>query len=82
MHPVMTEDTCNLRCMQVVMTVNVLTSRLPRYIEKLFSVSKDYNYNLGSNQTKLMLPKPKKNFSKEVSGIELSILLFKGQLYN
>jgi hypothetical protein len=35
-----------------------------RYLENLFSVSQNDNYNLRSNQTKLNLPKPKKNFLK------------------
>ena len=44
------------------MTLKILTDRSPRYLEKLFSVSQNENYNFRSNQTKLKLPKTKTNF--------------------
>ena len=50
------------------MTFKILTGRSPQYLEKLFSISQNDNYNLRSNQTKLKLPKlnQKQIFSKEV----------------
>ena len=48
----------------VIMTFKILTGRSPQYLEKLFSISQNDNYNLRSNQTKLKLPKPKTNFLK------------------
>ena len=49
---------------EIITTFKVLTGRSPRYLEKLFSVSQNDNYNLRSNQTKLNLPKPNTNFLK------------------
>ena len=49
------------------MTFKILTGRSPHYLEKLFSISQNDNYNLRSNQTKLKLPKPKTNFLKKES---------------
>ena len=46
------------------MAFKILSGRSPRYLEKLFSVNQNDNYNLRSNQTKLKLPKPKTNFLK------------------
>ena len=53
-----------LKQREVIMTFKILTGRSPQYLEKLFSISKNDNYNLKSNQTKLKLPKPKTNFLK------------------
>ena len=57
-----------LKQREVIMTFKILTGRSPQYLEKLFSISQNDNYNLRSNQTKLKLPKPgqKQIFSKEV----------------
>ena len=44
------------------MTFKILTCRPPQYLEKLFSVSQNGNYNLRSK-----LPKPKTNFLKSFS---------------
>ena len=57
-----------LKQREVIMTFKILTGRSPQYLEKLFSISQNNNYNLRSNQTKLKLPKPgqKQIFSKEV----------------
>ena len=51
-----------LKQREVIMTFKILTGRSPQYLEKLFSISQNDNYNLRSNQTKLKLPKPKTNF--------------------
>ena len=53
-----------LKQREVIMTFKILTGRSPQYLEKLFSISQNDNYNLRSNQTKLKLPKPKTNFLK------------------
>ena len=53
-----------LKQREVIMTFKILTGRSPQYVEKLFSISQNDNYNLRSNQTKLKLPKPKTNFLK------------------
>ena len=55
-----------LKQRKVVMTLEVLTSRLPRYHEKLFSVSQNDNYNSRNNQVQPTLPKPKTNFLKRI----------------
>ena len=55
-----------LKQREIIMAFKILSGRSPRYLEKLFSVSQNDNYNLKSNQTKLKLPKPKTNFLKEV----------------
>ena len=55
-----------LKQREVIMAFKILNGRSPQYHEKLFSISQNDNYNLRSNQTKLKLPKPKKNFLKEV----------------
>ena len=47
------------------------TGRSPRYLEKLFSVSQNENYNFRSNQTKFEASQNKNKFSKEVFRIEL-----------
>ena len=49
---------------EIIMAFKILSGRSPQYLEKLFSVSQNDNYNLRSNQTKLKLPKPKTNFLK------------------
>ena len=49
---------------EIIMAFKILSGRSPRYLEKLFSVSQNDNYNLRNNQTKLKLPKPKTNFLK------------------
>ena len=54
----------HLKQREIITTFKVLTGRSPRYLEKLFSVSQNDNYNLRSNQIKLNLPKPKTNFLK------------------
>ena len=54
-----------LKQREVIMTFKILTGRSPQYLEKLFSMSQNDNYNLRSNQTKLKLPKPKTNFLKK-----------------
>ena len=53
-----------LKQREVIMTFKILTGRSPQYLEKLFSISQNVNYNLRSNQTKSKLPKPKTNFLK------------------
>ena len=53
-----------LKQREIIMAFKILSGRSPRYLEKLFSVSQNDNYNLRSNQTKLKLPKPKTNFLK------------------
>ena len=53
-----------LKQREIIMAFKILSGRSPRYLEKLFSVSQNNNYNLRSNQTKLKLPKPKTNFLK------------------
>ena len=53
-----------LKRREIIMAFKILSGRSPRYLEKLFSVSQNDNYNLRSNQTKLKLPKPKTNFFK------------------
>ena len=55
-----------LKQREVIMAFKILNGRSPRYLEKLFTMSQNDNYNLRSNQTKLKLPKPKKIFSKKV----------------
>ena len=60
-----------LKKREVIMTFKALTGRLPQYLVKLFTRCQNNNYNLRSIQTKLALPKPKTNFPKRSSHIEL-----------
>ena len=80
-----------LKQREIIMAFKMLSGRSPRYLEKLFSVSQNDNYNLRSNQTKLKLPKhtglrsPGTNFQVKqttASYNNLSILSFKRQLLN
>ena len=60
-----------LKQREIIMAFKIVSDRSPRYLEKLFSVSQNDNYNLRSNQTKLKLPKSKTNFLKRSFHTEL-----------
>ena len=46
------------------MTFKALTRQAPDYLRELFTECKNDFYCLGSNDTKLALPKPRTNFQK------------------
>ena len=56
------EDTFKKR--EIIMSFKALTDRLPIYLQELFIKCNNDNYYLGSNNSKLALPKPKTNFLK------------------